>query len=79
LGWVGFGLGLVWFGLGWVGFGLGLVWFGFFQHEVVWRECSNFKGEKFVFYGFEFLNKLIRFFHVGCFGRNVQGEFVRWF
>jgi hypothetical protein len=37
----------------------GLVWFGFvwfFSREVVWQECSNFKGEKFVFYGFEFLN-----------------------
>jgi hypothetical protein len=58
------------------------VWFGFvlfFSSKVVQQECSNFKGEKFVFYGFEFLNKLICFFCMGCFGRNVQGEFVRWF
>ena len=28
MGWVGFGLGSVWFGLDWVWFGLGLVWVG---------------------------------------------------
>ena len=28
--WVGFGMGWIWYGLGlvWVGFGIGLVWFG---------------------------------------------------
>jgi hypothetical protein len=42
-----------------------LVLFCFFHLKVVWQECSNFKGEKFVFYGLEFLNKLILFFSPG--------------
>lgn len=59
-----------------------LVWFGFvwfFLPEVVWQECSNFEGEKFVFYGFEFLNKLIFFFTwdalVGMFKGNLLDGF----